>query len=58
MQQPCASCGILIQTGERVVLEVSAIYRQIPSTVTFAIQQSSLEAVPGTMRHAQCPKEP
>lgn len=57
MQQPCASCGIIIQTGEKIRMEVEAIYKQIPSAVYFGLHKNTIEYISSTIRHAKCLKE-
>lgn len=53
----CRSCGIVLQTGEKVAMEVTGIYRALPSRAVFALQRSSVEYVTETIRHMNCTGE-
>lgn len=58
MQKPCATCGILLQSHDRVRWEAEGTYSDIPSTVVVRIVDSDvIWFVPGTLRHKKCPRE-
>jgi hypothetical protein len=50
----CSACGQLLKDGEKVSVNVSAIYRVLKSSIAYALDKSSLEADSETLKHLDC----
>ena len=50
----CMKCDRVIKDGDRVTMEVTSVYHQLPSVKTFALDKGILECDSETLRHENC----
>lgn len=56
MIQTCPICNKVIYDGDRVITEIAATYRQLKSTVHYALSKEDMEVI-GPLIHEECDEE-
>lgn len=53
MYKECSRCGCPIHDGDRIMLMVVSIYKEIPSRIAFATS-TPVDSDPSTLQHEEC----